>query len=399
MDTSKFRKDAWRQVKSDDEDSQPAISILQLSDYKTISFRIAMNNAEKQRKARVQLNISQKQQDIDAELETRLRQIRIDSAEDAQKRTQAKRQQCERALLDAIDQMDESARQSEEASLREMAEMIEHNRAIIDRANKMKRDEEIRGLYESLMATKVLFIALFEAHAKLVISNQLVLQQMGRLQDFGEQQDSFLKRYEQILNVVNAKNISAVEVEAFEGLCADIKAETAKIDAEIVAYMESSSEAAAAAETTARAQADAAARAQTEARAAASAPSAVRITGDAVDANQGRRHDFSEFIDPARLEVYGELKRFYDSYKTSVKTLEDDDSMKTYRFNCKKAVNIPVNAISAVNTQHLQVGFHFCDLSPIIQIFVNSNLLLFNAFSDFVIIPGQIWQADSTFIW
>uniref|UniRef100_A0A182UV26 mRNA export factor GLE1 n=1 Tax=Anopheles merus TaxID=30066 RepID=A0A182UV26_ANOME len=43
---------------------------------------------------------------------------------------------------------------------------------------------------------------------------------------------------------------------------------------------------------------------------------------------------------------------FYEQHQTAVKQLMDDPSMKTYRFNCQKAINVPVNAISAVNREH-----------------------------------------------
>ncbi|EAA00023.5 AGAP012004-PA, partial [Anopheles gambiae str. PEST] len=59
-----------------------------------------------------------------------------------------------------------------------------------------------------------------------------------------------------------------------------------------------------------------------------------------------------EPVSPECLQFYNEIKSFYEQHQTAVKQLMDDPSMKTYRFNCQKAINVPVNAISAVNREH-----------------------------------------------
>lgn len=57
----------------------------------------------------------------------------------------------------------------------------------------------------------------------------------------------------------------------------------------------------------------------------------------------------------AALAFYQEIHSFYQEKVDSVKPLQTDESMKKYRFACQKAINIPLNAISAVSSQHLQV--------------------------------------------
>lgn len=61
------------------------------------------------------------------------------------------------------------------------------------------------------------------------------------------------------------------------------------------------------------------------------------------------------FVNAERLEFYNMIMKFYTSKVESVKALQADDSMKKYRFACQKAINTPVNAISGVSSQHLQV--------------------------------------------
>lgn len=63
--------------------------------------------------------------------------------------------------------------------------------------------------------------------------------------------------------------------------------------------------------------------------------------------------ELSQFVHADRLAVYTHVIDFYEQYKLSVKPLQADDSLRTYRFNCQKAVNIPLNAISAVSAPHL----------------------------------------------
>lgn len=67
-------------------------------------------------------------------------------------------------------------------------------------------------------------------------------------------------------------------------------------------------------------------------------------------------------VQPAQLETcisttpshcFTYLQNFLENYTNSYKDLTNNDSFKQFKFDCKKAINIPVNAISAVNSQHL----------------------------------------------
>ncbi|KAJ3649029.1 hypothetical protein Zmor_020791 [Zophobas morio] len=54
------------------------------------------------------------------------------------------------------------------------------------------------------------------------------------------------------------------------------------------------------------------------------------------------------------LKKYADIKQFLSQYSSLFKELLNDEQQKQYRFDCKKAVNIPVNAISAVSSEHLR---------------------------------------------
>ncbi|XP_053965620.1 mRNA export factor Gle1 [Anastrepha ludens] len=56
-------------------------------------------------------------------------------------------------------------------------------------------------------------------------------------------------------------------------------------------------------------------------------------------------------------KFYQEIYSFYQEKVDGVKPLQSDENMKKYRFACQKAINIPLNAISAVSAQHLQDKF------------------------------------------
>lgn len=64
----------------------------------------------------------------------------------------------------------------------------------------------------------------------------------------------------------------------------------------------------------------------------------------------------NRFVSPENLAWYNNINAFYHSKVEGVKPLQANEVMKKYRSNCQKAVNIPVNAISAVSPEHLQVG-------------------------------------------
>lgn len=60
-----------------------------------------------------------------------------------------------------------------------------------------------------------------------------------------------------------------------------------------------------------------------------------------------------KYCSRSNLKRLSELQEFLINFKQTYKQFADDTSLKQYKFDLKKAVNIPVNAISAVNAKHL----------------------------------------------
>lgn len=60
------------------------------------------------------------------------------------------------------------------------------------------------------------------------------------------------------------------------------------------------------------------------------------------------------FYSPNNYSYYEELKNYLDQYEAQYKDLLQDPSLKKFRFDCQKAVNTPVNALSSVSTLHMK---------------------------------------------
>lgn len=346
-ETPKFRSNVWQEVNIDAEQAESPRNFLELSDCKLVSFRLAADQAEKQRRAKITNELQVKRNKWDTELEQRLQQIRIQSAEEAQQRLQTKRKERDQNLLYAIQQIEDEAKVAEAQLKREQNEMIEHSRQLIERANHLRRQEEMRTLLESIAVNKTLFINLFEVFAKSVISNQNALQQIDKLTHYTTKRDVLLQRYERIMNAVNAKQIDTKIINDFETLCADIKTEQAIVNADIQCYEQAvAAEAAKVQEQIAQQKVEVAAPKPVGESVVdgtqPSGPVSVPVASSGV------------FVSADRLAFYTYVTKFYDEQRAQVQLLMDDINWKNFRFNCQKAVNTPVNAISAVSAQHLQ---------------------------------------------
>jgi len=65
----------------------------------------------------------------------------------------------------------------------------------------------------------------------------------------------------------------------------------------------------------------------------------------------------STSVHPDRLKFYNDILALYQSKVDAVKPLQTEESLKQYRTGCQRAINLPLNAISAVSPQHLAQNF------------------------------------------
>ncbi|KAF7279806.1 hypothetical protein GWI33_006729 [Rhynchophorus ferrugineus] len=61
----------------------------------------------------------------------------------------------------------------------------------------------------------------------------------------------------------------------------------------------------------------------------------------------------TKYINLNDVQLYSEIMDFLEKYKESFAQLENDSSLKNFRFDLKKAVNIPVNSLSDLSPDHI----------------------------------------------
>lgn len=374
---SKWRKDVWRTVRDVDDDDDNGDSnrsktsnrstILTLVDCKAVCFKMSMRTAERNRQNSVRQQMLERQRKQDDQLSQLMANMKVAAT------TPVADEATDQAMIGtiaALRRMDEEARHREEQTARELAENRQRQ---LERFDHLRRDDEIHECCEQIKSQKNLFIMLYERFVKVLLMGRDQLA-TGGFAEYQRHQNEFFARYESIINRVNSGRISMEEVNMLEQLCDDVKVmhvsvetdvqrnaeELEKIQAADLAAAKSRQEAAAAAEL---------ARKETELQESMLAAQAALVAPqgqppppplpptyiDNVDAAAaiGLQH----FVSPERLQNYEQIMAFYEQYAQSVKPLQADERMKEYRFFCQKAVNTPLNSISAVSAEHLQDTF------------------------------------------
>nr|CAD7458626.1 unnamed protein product [Timema tahoe] len=99
----------------------------------------------------------------------------------------------------------------------------------------------------------------------------------------------------------------------------------------------------------------AAAKEQNENKAKEEAELSLKAASDASDAVSSATlgSELSEFVDPQVLHNYMTLQQYLQQFESSYSELVNDEGFKKFRFECQKAVNVPVNAISHVSSAHM----------------------------------------------
>nr|CAD7405341.1 unnamed protein product [Timema cristinae] len=99
----------------------------------------------------------------------------------------------------------------------------------------------------------------------------------------------------------------------------------------------------------------AAAKEQDENKAKEEAELSLKAVNDASDAVSSATlgSELSEFVDPQALHNYMTLQQYRQQFESSYSELMNNEGFKKFRFECQKAVNVPVNAISHVSSAHM----------------------------------------------
>ncbi|KAL1457857.1 hypothetical protein WDU94_008047 [Cyamophila willieti] len=103
---------------------------------------------------------------------------------------------------------------------------------------------------------------------------------------------------------------------------------------------------------TAAAQAAKAAQATAAQATAAAAAAQVFISPDHSSSSTDSVNSLSTIIDPTSLQIYKKTSELYRSVEKELETMMTDGNLKPFRFQCMKAFNIPINAISGLDGKH-----------------------------------------------
>ncbi|XP_050097791.1 mRNA export factor Gle1 [Anopheles aquasalis] len=341
------------------------------TDCETVTSKLHQQELERQRIATVRKSLAERQSKIrqaDEQREALLKQTILE----AEQNVARKQQEADRRLLSAIQ---EQEKQAQEAAARRQAEIDEENRRVTDIAAQFKRrQEELRKkhqLIETIRHHNGQFRAGTEAFTKALTT--IGVQHATKFTNQKKTVRGLQKDFEQLLQTINANHeVNQAEVDLAGEYCKQLDQANREVT-EIVAQIESAQKqqeqleqqrnqeqqaAAAAAAATATSQEAANQQPTVQELKPADSTDGAAVLPAVVGAPTATapgipdNEPFFQPVSPECLQFYTEVKSFYEQHQTAVKQLMDDPSMKTYRFNCQKAINIPVNAISGVNREH-----------------------------------------------
>ncbi|XP_052891446.1 mRNA export factor Gle1 [Anopheles moucheti] len=334
-----------------------SITHAEVTDCAAVQLKLRQQDIERQRLANVQKTLAERQTKIRQADEEREAQLAKNLQEAALKAAR-KEKDTEQRLLNVIK---EQERLAQEASARRQAEIEQENRRLSDiQAQLKRRQEEIRRKAQ-LLDTIRQHIGQFRLGTE-TFTKALTVIGVQHATKFTNQKKAvrmLQKDFEQLLQTINAnQEVSQTEVDQATDYCKLLDQVNAEVT-EILTQIETSQkqqqeqeklQQAKASETPAPAAQE---QSQTDPKPTDSTDSAIDVTQPAAPTTQAAENEpFFQPVSPECLQFYNEIKSFYEQHQTAVKQLMDDPSMKTYRFNCQKAINVPVNAISAVNREH-----------------------------------------------
>ncbi|XP_059622472.1 mRNA export factor Gle1 [Phlebotomus argentipes] len=242
---------------------------------------------------------------------------------------------CEQTENRVKQTLEEQERQNQIQEERMREAMLASSKRIDSVQMKLKQVQEkqkMNSCIEALGKAQEKFVKCFETFAKTLLGVEKSL--LPNYMAFNERAKPLMATYEQTIKSIEPRSMSEAAVRVIEGLVEDFQ----KLRQELVAKIAS----------------DAAEAEEAKQKAAQEVPkvkekSPVDQT-DAVRSVQG----LNQFISPESQKQYTRVMSKLMDYSSEIEPLSRDDGMKKYRFNCQKAINIPVNAISGVSAAHLR---------------------------------------------
>uniref|UniRef100_A0A1Q3EZB0 mRNA export factor GLE1 n=1 Tax=Culex tarsalis TaxID=7177 RepID=A0A1Q3EZB0_CULTA len=305
-----------------------------------VSFRMYEQEHERSRRKEVARVLEERQERVreaDRLRDEQLRERLVRVEEERVKRAR----EVEQRMLEAIREQDRLAKEFEE---RNNAEIEAENRRLAEVSEQLKRkDEELKrkqAMFEAIRAHQGNFRKATDVFTK-------TLQSKAEYSaNFGAQKKSVqtvVKAFEQLLHGVNAcREVTQQDIDRAVEFCKQMD----QINVEVGEILNRIQTEVADRQKKEQEQAEAQQKQKQEAPPEV-APPAPQDKPDTTAPNP-----LAALVSQESLAFYSEIKSFYEQHQAAVKTLLDDASMKTYRFSCQKAINTPVNAISAVSREH-----------------------------------------------
>ncbi|XP_058128443.1 mRNA export factor Gle1 [Anopheles ziemanni] len=331
-----------------------------------VTTKLHQEDLERQRQACVQKVLAERQSKIqlaDKQREAQLRQ----SLQEAKLAVARRMQESEQRILNAVREQEQIA---QEAGTRRLAEIEQENRRQSDiQAQLKRRQEDLKRkaqLIDAIRQHNAQFRSGTETFTKALTA--IGVQHASKFNNQKKSIRSLQKDFEQLLQTINAnhevtqaeidqageycKQLDQVNVEVSEIILqieASQKQQQEQLQQQQLEQQQEQQQKQEQAAQEAATQRDAASKVPDSTDGVVSAPVSLPSTLPAADDSE----PIFWPVSPECLQFYNEIKSFYEQHQAAVKQLMDDPSMKTYRFNCQKAINVPVNAISAVSREHL----------------------------------------------
>lgn len=273
-------------------------------------------------------------------------------------------QQQESLILDALEQYDKNVSNQHQQLVQYYHDLAEKQKKDAEELEEReKRNAQINSIIESIKKDQTEFRLTFQDIGGLLKSHAADDTLKSYLPEISNQLSVLPKKMTQIVTCCKAGQITENELKKASETLAQLKTLKQQIE-KIVAYSDGLKEEAVKAQQQLEQQQQQQQQLQQQQKEAA-LQRMQQEQKDKINENVNNAATAVESLPAAGLSVIekycsranlirvSELQQILGKYRQSYKQFAEDGSLKQYKFDLKKAVNIPINAISAVSAKHL----------------------------------------------
>lgn len=325
---------------SDDKHPLPMRKSVSPQNAGSYTLRKIIADLEKQRQEQVQEAVSARKNAFD-EFSRQQEQGMKEHWLQQQQRMIEKMQQQESVILEALEQYDKNISSQHQQLVQYYQNLAEKQKKNAEELEaREKRNAMLNSIIESIKRDQTEFRVTFQEIGVLLKSHGTNETLKNYLPEISNQLSVLPKKMTEIVACCKAGQITENELKKSSEALAILKSLKEQIQ-KIITYSEALRK-------------EAVKQQERQQEIAAKEQPVVEVKENATPVTQTVAPAVIEkYCSRANLKRLSELQEFLISYKTSYKQFVEDPNLKQYRFDLKKAVNIPVNAISAVNAKHL----------------------------------------------